>query len=362
MLYDSKKISIRQAILILLTLTYTPTIRLIPAYAAQKAKQAAWLSPIVTFILLLLLVQIWQAIYKKYTNDSLMEIYRDIAGPVAGTVILVAYLIWMTVLGALYVRYFAMRLVGAIYANIDISIFIISMLAVVIYTLNFSLPTLARFNEVAFPFLAFVFCLLFIMMIPNFRTDFLTPVTARCILPVIRASVAPTGIVAYFSFLFIFGDRINNKENIGKSGLWMAVFFALMQISIIVSILCTFSYRIAQRTQLPYLTAVKQISLFDIFEKVESIVVSIWVLSDFMIICFFIICSLSILKSFFRLSDTRPLVSIYVVFTYILCMLLANNAFEMEKFSEELALLVNIILGFVIPALMFVIGKIRKKV
>jgi len=362
MLSDNKKISIRQAIFILLTLNYTPTIRLIPSYAAQRAKQASWLSPIVTFILLVMLVQVWQAIYRKYRNDTLMEIFRDIAGPVAGTVILVVYLVWMVVLSALYVRYFAMRLVGAIYPNAEISIFIISMLAVIIYTLNFGLPALARFNEVIFPFLVFVFFLLFLMMIPNFRTDFLTPVTARSIWPIIEASVASTGIVAYFSFIFIFGDRINNKESIGKVGFRMAVFLAVMQIIVIVSILCTFSHRIAQRTQLPYLTAVKQINVFNIFEKVESIVVSIWVLSDFMIICFFIMCILSMLKSFFRLSDTRPLTSIYVIFLYLLSMIMANNVFEMERLSEKIALPANILLGFVIPAAMFVIGKIRKKV
>ena len=41
-------------------------------------------------------------------------------------------------------------------------------------------------------------------------------------------------------------------------------------------------------------------------------------------------------------------------------MLLANNVFEMERMSEDIALPVNIILGFVIP-IMFVVGKIRKK-
>lgn len=362
MLSDSKKISIRQAVFIFLTSTFTPTIRLIPAYAAQKAKQAAWLSPLVTLVLMILLVLVWQAFYRKYKDNTLMDIYRDIAGPVAGTAVLVVYLLWLVVLNALYIRYFAMRLVGAIYVNTDIRIFIISMLVVVAYTMRSGLPTLARFNEVVLPFLVLIFCLLFIMMIPNFRMDFLTPISVRSILPVIEASVAPTGIIVYFSFLFIFGDRINNKESISKIGIKTAFFNTAVQISILVSIICTFSYRIAQRTQLPYLTAVKQISVFNIFVKVESIVVSVWVLSDFMIICFFIMCILSMLKSFFRLSDTRPLTSIYVIFLYLLSMIMANNVFEMERLSEKIALPANILLGFVIPAAMFVIGKIRKKV
>ncbi|HEY8350227.1 MAG TPA: GerAB/ArcD/ProY family transporter [Clostridia bacterium] len=362
MLSDDKKISMRQAAFLFMTVTFTPAIRLIPGYATQKARQAAWLSPIFTAVLMVLLVQVWQVLYRKYKDKSLMDIYRDIAGPAAGTVILVFYLLWYMVLAALYIRYFAMRLLGAIYPNTDISIFIISMLVVVAYTLGFGMVTFARFNEVVLPFMMFVFFLLFIMMIPNFRTDFLTPVTARSILPAFEASMAPTGLVAYFSFIFIFGDRINNKESISKIGLKLVVFQLVTQVMIIVSIICTFSFRIAQRTQLPYLTAVKQISVFNIFEKVESIVISIWVLSDFVIICFFIICALSVLKSFFKLSDIKPLINIYVVFIYFLAMLLAKNAFELERLSEEITLPVNIALGFVIPVLMLFIGKIRKKV
>ncbi len=362
MLSDSKKISIRQAAFLFLTITFTPTIRLVPSYAAQKAKQAAWLSPIITAVLLFLLALIWHKLYKKYKDKSLMNIYCDIAGTIAGKIIIIIYLLWMMLLTALYIRYFAIRLVGAIYPNTSLSIFIVSMLIVVAYTLSFGMTALARFNEIVLPFLVIVFYVLVLMMIPNFRMDFLTPISVRSIIPVFEASVAPTGIVAYFSFIFIFGDRINNKESIKKTGFKLSLFLVIAEITIIASILATFGYRVARRTQLPFLIAVKQISVMNIFEKVESIVVSVWVLSDFIIICFFVLSGLSILKSIFKLSDTKPLISIYVVFSFFLSMLLANNVFEMERLSEAFALPGNIILGFVMPAIMFMVGKIRKKV
>ena len=362
MLSDSRKISIRQAVLIFLTITFTPSIRLIPTYAAQRAKQAAWLSPIISTVLLLLLGLVWQVLYKRYKDCSLMEIYCDITGSIAGRIIAVIYLLWMILLTALYIRYFAIRLVGAIYPNTSISIFTISMLVIVTYTLRFGLPVLARFNEVVLPFLVLVFFLLFLMMIPNIKTEMLTPVSLRSILPVVRASVGSTGILAYFTFIFIFGNRINNKESIKKSSAEMSMFLTAALVLIQISILGTFGYRVAQRTQLPFLVAVKQISVMNIFEKVESIVVSVWVLSDFVIISFFITCALSILGFLLKLRDTKPLISIYVIFSYFLCMLLANNVFEMEKLSDAFAIPGNIILGFVIPAVMLLVGKIRRKV
>ncbi len=362
MLSNSKKISIRQVAFLFLTITFTPSVRLIPTYAAQRAKQAAWLSPIVSVVLFLLLCLVWQALYKKNGSKSLMDIYCDIVGKIAGRIILIIYLLWMILLTALYIRYFAIRLVGSIYPNTSLSIFSVILLIVVAYTLRYGLTTMTRFNEVVLPFLVLVFYLLLLMMLPNIKFKFLKPISPRSIVPVLSASVGLTGILAYFTFLFTFGDRINNKEKIKRTGYGLSIFLVMAEVAIIAAILGTFSYRITRRVQLPFLTAVKQISVLNIFEKVEAVVIAVWVLSDFVIICFFTICFLSILKSFFKLSDTKPFISIYAIFSFILSMALASNTFELERLSEVFVIPVNIILGFVIPMVMFIVGKMRRKV
>jgi len=43
-------------------------------------------------------------------------------------------------------------------------------------------------------------------------------------------------------------------------------------------------------------------------------------------------------------------------------LMLAGSRFEIEVFSKEIALMINIILGFIIPVVAFGIGKLRKKI
>lgn len=362
MLADSKKISIRQAAFLFLTIIFTPSVRLIPAYAAQRAKQAAWLAPTVAVVMLILLSLIWQALYRKYKDCSLMDIYSDITGSFIGKILMAIHLIWIVLLTALYVRYFAIRLVGSIYPNVSMSIFMISILIVIAYTLRFGLTTLARLNEIVLPLLAGAFYILIILMLPDIKVEFLTPISYRSILPVFNASIGTMGILAYFSFLFIIGDKINNKEKIKKAGISVSLFLLVALMAIIAVTLGVFSYSIVQRTQLPFLIAVKQISLFNTLEKIESIVVAFWVISDFVLISLFTLFTLHILKSLFNLSDTKPFISIYLIFIYILSMFLANSAFEIQKLSEDFIIPVNIALGFVLPVVVFFIGKARKRV
>lgn len=362
MLADSKKISIRQAAFLFLTICFTPIVRLLPIYAGKRAKEAAWLVPFSAVVMLILIAFIWQVFCRKYKSSSLMDIYSEISGVLIGKIISSIYLIWLVILTALYVRYFSIRFLVSIYPDVNINIFIALILFVIAYTIRNGLITLARFNEMILPVIIVIFYLLVILMLPNVKIGFLTPITYRSLLPIFSGSIGAMGILAYFTFVFIIGDRINNKEDIKKIGISLALFLFIAMTIVVAVPLGIFSYSVVQRTQVPFLIAVKQISILDVIEKFESIVVVFWVLSDFVLISFFIICSLHILEKLFKLSDTKPFINIHLIFIFIFSNYFAKNSFEMEKFSENIAIPINIALGIAIPIIMFFTGKIRKKI
>lgn len=362
MLADSKKISMRQVVYLFLIIVFSPAVRLIPSYGAARAEQAGWLSPIPAMALFALLVLVWHSICKKPSNESLMDIYCSITGKIPGIILSAIHFAWLTLLTALYVRYSSIRLVVSIYPNVSLNIFSISLLAVISYTLRFGLPTLARLGETVHPIIAGAFVILFLMVLPKMKYEFLLPITTRSIFPVLKGSAAMLGIVAYFSFLFILGDRINNKEAVRKTGLQTSAFLLISFIALFIMTIGSFSYSIVARTQLPFLIAVKEISLFKTLEKIESIVVAFWVASDFILISTFTLCALHILKWLFKLTDTKPLITIYLLLLYITSNCLAENLFELKRLSEVFFLPGNIILGFGVPFLVFIIGKIRRKI
>lgn len=345
-----------------LIIVFSPAIRLVPSYCAQRAKQAAWLAPLPAMALFALLVLIWHSIYKKYGNSTLMDIYCDIIGKIPGIILSVFFLVWLILLTALYVRYSSIRLVVSVYPNVSINLFSFLLLAIIAYTLRYGLTTLARLGEIVHPVLAGTFIVLVLLMLPNLKPGFLLPITYRSILPVLEGSMSIIGLVSYFSFIFILGDRINNKESIRKTGIQTAIFFFFVFTALIAITIGSFSSSVVARTQLPFLIAVKEISLFNTIEKIESITVVIWIASDFVLISAFTLCALSILKWLFQLTDTKPLISIYLILLYILSAFLAKNLFELQRLSEILFLPGNILFGFALPTLIFLIGKIRRKV
>lgn len=113
---------------------------------------------------------------------------------------------------------------------------------------------------------------------------------------------------------------------------------------------------------MPYIFTVKSVSLLKTIERIESIAVASWVVVDFSVISFYIYISVKIIKSIFSLSDEKLLLGPVTLISYVFSHYLASNRFELENFSKYISVWANIILGFVIPFIVLVVGKIRKKV
>lgn len=71
---------------------------------------------------------------------------------------------------------------------------------------------------------------------------------------------------------------------------------------------------------------------------------------------------LCIIKYLFKLSGTKSLIGILTILMYIFSLYFAKSQFEMQEFSVMVAIHLNILFGFIIPVLLFVAGKIRKKI
>jgi len=74
------KISVRQAICLLLLGLGAPSLRVIPNYVSIYSKQASLLTPIVASLLTILLIYTWANLFDKTKEGSLYEIYQKTFG------------------------------------------------------------------------------------------------------------------------------------------------------------------------------------------------------------------------------------------------------------------------------------------
>ncbi|HPT78385.1 MAG TPA: endospore germination permease [Candidatus Atribacteria bacterium] len=360
MLASADKISARQAIIIFLTAQCSPIIRIVPRDVSRIAGRAGWLAPLFSMLPFICLVYIMHLLFKKQKDASLGELYIKVFGKVIGRVILAFFLVWFLILTGLYVRYFAERFLSALLPNTAPVFFYVTMLATVFYAVRGGIVNLARTVEYLFYLFTVIFVVLFVLCIPNVQSINLLPVAQYDIIPLIKTIKPIFGIWGYFSLVFFFGDEINDKEHIRRFGLQGALYLLMTCVMLLIQTIGVYGHTVIQRIPLPYIVAIKSISLLDTIERIESIALAFWVFIDFTVISLFAYVVISVLKSICSLTEGKNFVSPIVLFALIFAFFLANDRLELGQFSEHIGLPVNIIVCFVMPAVLLVVGKLRK--
>lgn len=362
MMAGKNRISVRRALLLYLTITFPLTQRLIPTYSAQSGKQAGWLSPVISSVLLIILVLILNRLYKNFDDLSFMDIVYKITGKVIGKFICAIWGLWVLIELSKFVRYFAERTVSSIIIATKVDILIALILIIVAIGLHSGIIVLCRMNEIILPIIIFTFVVFALMITPNIKISYLTPISYLDIIPTIKASIGTTGIWAYLLVIFLCSDRISNKEHLKSEGIKIILFLTVITFILNIITIGVFDYSVVERLPSPYMVAIKDISVFNTFQKAEPIAVALWVIEDFLLLSTFSYVLLNILKSLFELSDVKFLITPMLIFVYFFSLFIAESRFEIDSFSNIIAIPTNIVLFIALPVILFFVGKIRRKI
>ena len=357
---EKNKISVRQLMLLLVMLTFSPAIRLFPSITVGIAKQASWLSPIVACLVMLVMVLIMDAFFKHNQDMGLADVICKILGKVIGRVLIAVYYLWIFILLALYIRYYAERITQSIFPETSIQFFIIPMMILVYFVLQGGLEALARYNELLLAIFALSFVVFSVLALSNFNFSNLFPVSYKDIVPVAGASYGILAIWGYYFFMFFLGDKVNDKASIKAQGFKTTLYLGIIAITSIALAIGVLGASLTLHLPLPYFTVVKIISVMGIFERLESVVLSLWVVVDFVLITVFCFFILNLSEWLFKLKSPKNFATPIVLIAYVLSLFISKNRFELSAFSIYFDTYANVILEICIPILLFAIGKIRK--
>ncbi len=351
------KISVKQLLFVFTVIVSSPATRFLPKYAAAKAAQAGWVSPIVSVIPFIGLILIIDSLMKKYEGQSMSGVIENIMGKYLGKLVLVIYLLWAILLAALFTRYYVERLTSSIYPNINNNVLILLTLIPIAYILRSGFTVIARMCEILLPAMLFMMA---IFLLARIRPDNVTPVYFNDIIPIVKASFGSTAILSYLFLLFFIGDRVVNMKSFRFFG-YVATYINISSLMLVIFIaIGVLGNSVVQRAPMPVLVTVKQVSLMDTIENIEAIIIAIWIFADFALISSLFVVPLNLVKSIFKLSDAKPLINIYAILLYFLAMGLSSNKFELEEFSNYLIVPLNITLGYGFPLILFVLSKLKR--
>jgi spore germination protein KB len=359
---SNQKITFLQALLIYTVMGHTAAMRYISSTTAEAAHQAAWLSVIVSMIVFLPFSLMLYKAAKKFEGQSLHDIYCKVFGNVIGKALCVLYMIWLFILLGLYLKYIGGNLVTTVFVGTDEPLILLLVVLTAGIMLRWGIQVISRMNKIIFVLIVAQFIITMLFLFLHFRLDYVTPVSTLDIVPLIQSAVYPLTLLAYITPLFFFNDQIiYGKKNVSKL-LFAGVYITIKDTLMMLALLGMLGWQLVGKLRLPFFTAVENIALFNSSSGIDSLFMSIWMLAEFILISFFTYCVSRLLKSMFGLKSDTPLLTPLLGFAFFFAVYYSSDIFQLSQFSKYIAPYLNLSLGFAVPVILFITGKIRKMI
>lgn len=334
---------------------------IIPRTLTSSAGTGAWIAILIGggFSLLFLFLIIKLGL--RFPEETVIEYGARLTNKwIAGTLSFALCTYWLMI-SATVTRIFASMLSSAVLLNTPIEVIIIVMLLTIIYFVRGDIEIIGRINEWYFIFVIFPVLYAIFLGFKEIRPIRLLPVTGgQGVMPIFHASIK-----SFFSFLgyeivFLILPSITTKKlayNYGIKGFISPLFAYLCLVVISIGI---FGVEELQTLIWPTLELVK-VTTFPglIFERLEPIFISFWVIAIFTTSGNFYYASIIGFTQLFKIEDHKTLIFPLLPLLYFFA-IYPENVYRVFDYSDFLSIFATILI-ISITLFYYIMAVIRNK-
>ncbi len=277
---DKGRISSVQLLFLLLIADLATSFLYVPAITAKAAGPDAWMSLLFVVTLYALLVAVvCVSLAKRFPEQVFTEYLPEIIGKIPGKIV-----------GAFYVAVFihitsVMVVEGAQFVKtnflIQTPLLVLELVlaGVAIYGVFQGIEAIARHNEIVFPIFVLSISILIVLVAKDINYNNYLPVLENGFIPVLKGAMTPgTWRGELFIILMLF-PYLNQKEEGLQTAAAMALLAGIIVTGVVATAIGVFGDLYTSRLTYSGNTLARYISVADILERMELVIVIIWVAS-----------------------------------------------------------------------------------
>lgn len=263
----------------------SPMTRLLPGSPAILAGNAAWLAPAVALPFCVLYFRmLGDMTSMRRDGQGMCELLCEAWGRRLGSAAAVVVALWLVFYSAFTLRNASERILSTVYNYGSTWIFSLLLTVMAVIAARGTLRSLARSAQIFAILGAVILAPLLVMAGADVKTEYLLPVTAYDLPGIALAAIPVINLTCYFGyFTFMYSGVRRLASDEGVTMRWLlAVLVAAF--SLIYSTVGCLSAALSVRLQSPFFIMIRNITLFGVAERVEALVLGLWVISDFVFI------------------------------------------------------------------------------
>ena len=350
-----------------------PVTRLLPKAAAQLAGSASWLAPLCALPPLLLFLLILTSLMKmRREGEGLGEVIMRRSGRTAGAIGLALIGSFTLFSAGFILRTGAHRLISTIYPDAGPLFFMAAMLIIGTVAALGPVKALPRASRVFAPVLLSVIVLALIFSLGSVDVRNLLPIKTQSAGKVFISGLAVVeiyGAVLYCAAFLEDQSPLQGRRFASYAG-WLALICLLLCAFCAVIIGC-YGARLTSRTLHPFFSMIRDVTLTKTVERIEALVTTLWVLSDFVIFTLLLCTASHIFRLIFGfrpekgdvraldMSNGRIIIPLCAALSGTAALLMPASEHVMRSISQIIVPGASLTILFVILPLLLLIAKLR---
>lgn len=365
--------NLRQLLSLGAVLFLAPALRLVPGSSAASAGRAAWFSVLLALPGLALYARFLAAFMGcRRERESLAELCLRALGPVWGKAALTGLALWFLLYAGFMLRAGADRIIITIYPNTRSAVFVLPMGLLGLTAALGAGRTLVRSAKLVLPIVLGALILVLIFALSSIRRSNLLPLTIFHMPGAMLGSLATVDVVVLPAYTALFLPRLRREESMFRPLLlWMGA-LVLILFWLNTSIIGSFGAELTDKLSQPFFVLVRNLVFFRSLERVEALIVTLWIFSDFVLVSTCLYCAQHALRlvmgrdSYYRgerrlcMKEGRWVIWLCALVSVVCALLVAPEPPDFHFWSGTLIPIMNLCVAFIVLPLIYFIGKLRK--
>lgn len=275
-------VTLRQYMATAFVALFSPISRLLPKAAVEIAGSSGWVSPVLALLPLAgLMLLVHRLLRFEGRSLGLGEaLCRSLGNfPGKGACLLLA--VWLTFYGGFLLRSGAERLISTVYPSAGPVFFIPVTLGLCTLAAAGKLRCAFRCGSVVSLFFGFTLILIYLLALPSLKGEYIWPLRLTEPGKLALSALPAMDVLSpwvYFSFL---RGYVREDERAFSRGLRGLAVTALGGLLLLVSTIGILGPELAGGQQYPFFVMVKNLTVFHVVQRIEPLVVTVWLMTDF---------------------------------------------------------------------------------
>jgi spore germination protein (amino acid permease) len=354
------KIGVQEAVCLVIIATGNRVFFTAPAIVIQSVGTAGWYMTLIANITTIIFFTFIYLLLKRFPGKSLLEIFNITLGKILGFILSFVYAAAFLTATGILLREFYEILKSFIFPYTPISALNGTMIAVVATAAYLGLETIARVAKLGAFFMLFMYLLLLILSVQNFKLSNLYPVLGYGIGNTIFEGVTRSSAFSEIIVIAVFAGSLQGARHIKKSGYISLILSGLMVSLGIFCLQLIFPYYVFEELTSPLYTLSTIIKFGSFLQRLDPAFLTLWLIITIISSSLIFFSAVSCYCKTFKLQDIRPVILPMAVLLFAVTLIPQELPEVINKYIELLRIF-PIFLFYILPITALITAIVRNK-